>query len=122
MSNKIKTHYVEFSIAKKLKEKGFNTPIRKVYNTLGQMWDAHYTTMANDDVDSGACCTVPEHWQVVDWLLEKHGIWVYSYNNGSSWIASIQKTNGSIRKIIPANSSPQEAYSAAFDYILEHFI
>jgi hypothetical protein len=64
----------------------------------------------------------PEQWQVVEWLRVNHGIWVYSYNNGTSWIGSIQKTNGSIIRIIPANNLPQEAYSACIDYVLKHLI
>lgn len=118
-------HYITFKQAKKLKEKGFNTPIRKVYNTLGQLWDAHYTTMTNDDVDSGACCTAPEHWQVVDWLLEKHGIWVLidvplDFSSFTSCV--IKKGEHSMMFREYNFKTPQEAYSAAFDYILDNLI
>lgn len=66
-------------------------------------------------------CLAPEQHQVVDWLLEKHGIWIevqcpdmkdqlFSFN-----IHRFQKFgsygDGTGYKL------PKEAYSAAFDYI-----
>lgn len=67
---------VDFEIGKLLKERGYNEPHNKVYNTLGELWDSHYPTMTNDDVDSGACCTAPIIAEVVMWLYEKYGVWV----------------------------------------------
>jgi len=70
----------------------------------------------------------PEQHQVVDWLLEKHGIfvevfaddteeshndWIYLYN------ITMTRKKGESRIWIdgPDKDSPKEAYSAAFDYI-----
>jgi hypothetical protein len=71
---------------------------------------------------------MPEQHQVVDWLLEKHGIfvevfaddteeshndWIYLYN------ITMTRKKGESRIWIdgPDKDSPKEAYSAAFDYI-----
>jgi hypothetical protein len=72
---------------------------------------------------------------VVMWLYEKHGIWVYTYFLGLSYscyvIQKIQKTNPTqplvqlVKDSITYDelfNSPQEAYSAAFDYILNELI
>jgi hypothetical protein len=58
----------------------------------------------------------PEQHQVVDWLLGKHGIWIYSDFLGS-WKYVIVKLQDNSRRTVEHFNSPQEAYSAAFDYI-----
>jgi len=82
-------------------------------------------------------CNTPEQWQVVEWLRVNHGIWVYTYPVAPfvaddedypkivwvSKICSLSQVN--FEKFIDADNglavnhhrSPQEAYSAAFDYI-----
>lgn len=72
-----------------------------------------------------------EQWQVVEWLRVKHGIWIsvscdlvgyYAYYS----IDATKYVNSSIQKgwINGGNAlkSPQEAYSAAFDYVLTKLI
>ena len=74
----MKEELISFDVAKLAKEKGFNEPIKKVYNTLGEVWDAHYSYMKNDNVDSGASCTAPTQSLLQKWLREEHEIhpWV----------------------------------------------
>lgn len=82
--------------------------------------------------------SAPEQHQVVEWLRVNHGIWVFSYpihpfNSDEDndypktvWISKIISTDYRFEeKFIDADNglainhhhSPQEAYSAAFDYI-----
>jgi hypothetical protein len=70
----------------------------------------------------------PEQWQVVEWLRVNHGIWVEVKSPDSKdmgYYISIRKPyrfgnyyNG--KEIF--YGSPQEAYSAAFDYILKEIL
>jgi hypothetical protein len=75
--------------------------------------------------------SAPEQWVVVEWLRINHGIWVFpEWQCGKkNWIFNIEKLNSYDETIeIQKNyykelgeeeyNSPQEAYSAAFDYIL----
>jgi hypothetical protein len=133
----IEPTYVTFQQAKFLRDKGFNVPLRKVYNTLGQLWDSHYGTMSNDDIDSGASCTAPEQWQVVEWLRIQHGILVRVESDcyGQRWFAQFSTCSEKrwmdmegrylvavADRQIPECASPQEAYSLAFDYTLKNLI
>ena len=135
MNNKIEPTYVTFEQSKWLKEKGFDEECNMFYTKPNSKMfgvDEHgrYYPIKSKPKELwivGNVVTLnlknvflaPEQHQVIEWLRVNHGIWIYSYNNGNSWIGSIQKTNGSIVRIIPANVNPQEAYSAAFDYIKE---
>jgi hypothetical protein len=77
--------------------------------------------------------SVPEQWQVIEWLRINHGIWVYvkklddSWLDLRSWIWVVRKQNNSYPFSTVVNSEkpndcPQEAYSAAFDYVLKNLI
>jgi hypothetical protein len=117
--NKLEPHYVDFNTAKWLKEKGFNEWCRCSYNP---------TTNILQEVSSQnsilPAITAPEQHQVVEWLLEKHGIfvWVAGYRDKTNKLTfdfyfDNQKLNEKSSKFF---KTPQEAYSAAFDYIKEN--
>jgi hypothetical protein len=60
-----------------------------------------------------------KHYQVVEWLRINHGIWINVAVEDDKWFYGIKKIFNQydvISNEIPYNS-PQEAYSAAFDYI-----
>jgi hypothetical protein len=65
--------------------------------------------------------SAPEQWVVVDWLLINHGIWISVQPNepftDNDWCFKIFKNN-KLDISLEGYDSPQEAYSAAFDYIL----
>jgi len=77
-------------------------------------------------------CARPEQWQVVEWLRINHGIWVTVGNVFSEythWAYGISENNRGM--IVPFRegqdnidyfTSPQEAYSAAFNYILKIYL
>lgn len=117
--------HVNFEIAKLLKEKGYD---EKVFRQYSDKYGLHPVSKSIDVVigpyeqllkADDDCFAAPTIAEVVMWLYEKHGMWVYSYNNGTTWIGSIQANSGSIRKLIPANDSPTAAYEAAITHILK---
>jgi hypothetical protein len=90
-------------------------------------------TQIDEDIEHNVyhCLSIPEQWQVVEWLWVNHGIWI-SVNKDTNYVWAnnyfnyqiISKDKGcafsDIGGTIP--NTPQEAYSAAFDYILKELI
>jgi hypothetical protein len=114
MTQKIDPQYVRFDTAKLLKEKGF----------------------ANIQIDYGLNQMLnqsnpPEQWQVVEWLRVNHGIWVsVNIAMDDKWYFELynlkDKRNAEIiiegENVTDFHNSPQEAYSVAFDDILNNLI
>jgi hypothetical protein len=136
----IKPAYVTFEQAKWLKEKGFDVPCKQRF-WVGFEGDVHFQddclllNWNNYDDSSTIYFSAPEQWVVVEWLKINHGIWVFpEWQCGrKNWIFNIEKLNSYDETIeIQKNyykelgeaeyNSPQEAYSAAFDYILTNLI
>jgi hypothetical protein len=129
----IQPTYVTFEQAKWLKEKGF---LYKTYKQYSPNFNFLIDTDRSANCVIGGECAIkysddycwaaPEQWQVIEWLRVNHGIWVYVRNfetvgfcsyilqKGESLIAFSNKSKGF--------EMPQEAYSAAFDYILTKLI
>lgn len=129
--------YVDFNTAKLLKEKcDFD-----VYQPNQYIKGGNPTTLYNY---SESQCSLfndvyyaPEQWQVVEFFRLNYGIWVYACEMKYGWWATIKDksfkpihcthTQDNERLYIAEESgtwykSPQEAYSAAFDYILKKLI
>jgi hypothetical protein len=77
--------------------------------------------------------SAPEQWVVVEWLRINHDIWVSvgvgSLFHGDKFFILIKKYNIDRWELTPLDNeshspydTPQEAYSAAFDYILNNLI
>jgi hypothetical protein len=122
--------YVTFDQAKWLKEKGFD--YHKIFQDFADYYDyydsqvqgrLHVSDFSEDKYPDDKWIAVPEQWQVVEWLRVNHGVWVYvKLGYGHEFV--IQKALVPF-EIIYADgtfNSPQEAYSAAFDYILKELI
>jgi len=113
----------------------------KILELFGRTNDT-YEFLLSCDMDWQKNYLRPEQWQVVEWLRVKYGIWVTVFTNkAKDW-----KTLWSFRLdwIYPEDTldledvepkyykipsyvtnefdSPQEAYEAAFDYILKELI
>lgn len=113
--------HVTFEQAQLLKEKGFDEICFSWYSDRG---DRILYGVREEDFKA------PEHWQVVEWLRVKHGIhiWVEPYNDEELSLVLYEN------KIIDTKDdwndssdytfyhSSQEAYSAAFDYVLNDLI
>jgi hypothetical protein len=133
----IEPKYVTFEQAKWLKEIGFNTLVSGLFFD-GEFKDISPKKACNTDFASTRYYSAPEQHQVVEWLRVNHGIWTTPIPRGSSWIFSVVEVKTSnhhslididfygsnsylISKGVPTIMlSPQEAYSAAFDYILNN--
>jgi hypothetical protein len=120
MTQKIIPAYVSFEQAKWLKEKGFDVLTWYCYlkdrTVQFSSGDENDVDLYNHNLWDNY--SMPEQWQVVEWLRVNHGIWIcvnkskdaedngwFHYYVDNKWSAKLYDT-------------PQEAYSAAFDYIL----
>lgn len=113
----IKPTHVTFEQAKLLKEKGFDIDTGYFYDIDGCVYRPLFNS---SDIHA------PEQHLVVEWLRVKHGIWVlidiedvrHLCNYVIKWHNNICliETRGKGYK------SPQEAYSGAFDNVLNNLI
>jgi transposase len=135
----IQPAYVTFEQAKRLKEKGFNLLcfyyyenkiLKEPYLENGSSTDTEFKVNLSDLLEyfnkHSELISAPEQWQVIEWLRSNHEIWV---------VAFPELLNGNIVRYYPSIfqkgvgedieqyfDTPQEAYSAAFDYILKQLI
>ena len=116
----IKPIYVTFEQAKKLKEKGFDVECKYYYNIefkelsfhIGYVGDIYKNSEMSDKISA------PEQWQVIEWFRVKCSIWVTTDRNDFNkfkWIVEHDLSQGSWE-------TPQEATSAAIDYVLDNLI
>jgi hypothetical protein len=118
--------YVTFEQAKWLFEIGFDSDYcNHCYDTNKKLKRASVTNKWIRE-DGGYYNTTnlfiaPEQHQVVEWLRVNHGIWIWTEVYGLNWnyfISSITKpADRSLRTYNHYYRTPQEAYSAAFDYM-----
>jgi len=135
----IKPTYVTWEQAKLLKEKGFDEECKFYYDLGFKELTFHVEdTWKNSEIQNGypngvfeklgkyPMISAPEQWQVVEFLRINHGIWVIvlpELLNGEKirYYPSIFE-KGVGEDIEQYFDTPQEAYSAAFDYILKELI
>jgi hypothetical protein len=125
---------ITFEQGKKLKEKGFY-----VYGYLQDVWlgnsykEKRGKTIEVPVFGLGATSKLPEQWMVVEWFRVEKGIWVvpdikHTKGIGLHFGIDIWKLIPNVEvKYIPTSIpedflTPQEAYSAAFDYVLNNLI
>jgi hypothetical protein len=107
--------------------------------TVFKRSDFHFNSKPQNN-DLWFECSAPEQWLVVEWLRVNHGIWVYVTQKidwgktldsiptfvNNTWEFYIDKVNSFQRNGLTVHfennfhNSPQEAYSAAFDYIKDN--
>lgn len=132
----IKPPYVTFEQSKWLKNKGFD--YHKLFQDFADYYDyydrniqgrCHESDFSEDKFPDDKWIPVAEQHQVVEWLRVNHGIWVevrhiktFGINRfyiiiwkyGEEDYHTIHCGNGVKYEVW---DTPQEAYSAAFDYI-----
>jgi hypothetical protein len=146
---KIQPKYTTFDQAKLLKEKEYHVPCYHFYELAltsqedgeggysyphgwkcGELnFQRGYFTNNYDATDFSSdnwfMCAAPEQWQVVEWLRLNHNIWIsVDMVEKDSFFYSINKHDWEVKQIIFSDDfeTPQAAYSAAFDYILNELI
>jgi hypothetical protein len=112
--------YVKFDQAKWLKEKGFDVEVKTVFKNIDG-WEEAIGVPYNYNIFENIQ-SAPEQWQVVEWLRVNHGVWICVKRDVQNYrfYWSIQLPIPSLTEISDSSytfSSPQEAYSAAFDHI-----
>ena len=129
----IQPTYTTFEQSKLLKEKGFDLKCLCYYIEVNNNHSNHPTRTHdsqfinwNAHVSRVSC---PEQWMVTEWLRVNHGIWIHSApeNNEEDivkWAFTIQRIDSEVRFVrrVGEFNSPQEAYSAAFDYTLNNLV
>jgi hypothetical protein len=129
----ITSTHVTFEQAKVLKEKGFDLEVIKYWNGIGKYFDFKNYFNWNQSKDF---ISIPEQWQVIEWLRFNHGIWIAITSHSSGcYYPKLQICSDDVwddyelrNKVLSGNRelfefiSPQDAYSAAFDYVLNKLI
>lgn len=140
---KIEPAYVIFEQSKLLKEKGFNIEVDSFYENTGPMsgnilykncGENNYNNYDFKFHEDSICYSRPEQWQVVEWFFHIHKIYIHTtilgdddtfIDENSNWSISIWKNKmynliwgSKVTPNIDYFKSKQEAYSAAFNYIL----
>jgi hypothetical protein len=127
----ILTAVVNFETVKLLKDKEFenknpNKLRRSYYNHLGEYkGDATEYIKAlvrKEDAKPFESVDAPTIGQVVDWLFEKHGIWVFVKQEDVSFQAYIRHQEPINNWFSKFYDSPKESYEAAITYCLEKLI
>ncbi len=129
--------HVDSETAKWLKEKGFNKECKQIFygdsDDEDLLKNNEPNIPSNNYVLSEFDCYAPIISDVVDWLSEKHGIWVQVEPDycGDLWYVILKVCSKEVweninkrheiisahRKFINEHKSPKEAYQAAFNYI-----
>lgn len=135
----IKPSYVTFEQAKLLKEKRFDEITDTIFmtNHSSEVIFENINRLKHSD-GVNPFVSRPEQWQVVEWLRINYGINVlpiesYTYPDEikNRWKYQIVNKQEKDRDIFNKKffiesdyefQSPQEAYSAAFDYVLKELI
>lgn len=128
---------VNFEIATSLKEKGFDNLSEWAYQSGKLVHDSRNKEHKNWNKEKHVDCTAPTISEVIMWLYEKHGIWIYPLpidDDMKLWQARIIKGEpfnklSNTLKIISHGEisyksmySPAEAYEAAIEYTLNNLI
>jgi hypothetical protein len=122
---RIEPHYVTFEQAKLLNEKGFNEECDNKYiaNCIWQKPNSREKYKNSEIHPNSSDVTAPEQWQVVEWLRVNHGIWVYVVGGGNHQFYPIYQDKSEAKhEIMQFYYTPQEATSAAINYILKELI
>lgn len=117
---------VSFLLAKLLKEKGFEQELYPCYGSDGEIHTAAYFLVKETE-----SYFAPNIANVVMWLYEKHGIWMFT-DRTNNWFWTIQKSTGenihqedlpiTEKFICHGFNSPTEAYEAAIKHTLDNLI
>jgi hypothetical protein len=115
---------VNFEIAKLLKEKGFDTIDCDGYYHVCDGYTKGYSYCYSDvNTQKEDAILAPTIAEVVMWMYEKHGVWIY-VKQGYNWEWFIETISNKPELIYNdgLENSPTEAYEAAITYTLENLM
>jgi hypothetical protein len=133
----IKPTYVTFEQAKVLKSKGFDVPTLAYRQKSAKIGDETILPLTLPDKEfywavydwnhypsEVPYYSIPEQWQVVEWLRVNYSIWIVCSPDEECFGCTIYTIKSGIKFIYNSENklTPQEAYSAAFDYVLKNLI
>jgi hypothetical protein len=122
---------ISFEIAKLLKEKDFKEHVNNYFGNNGreEHFQPNYKANYNSALMVGLTHSRPIIADVVIWLYEKHGFWIYSrYFSSNYFYGYVIDSNGDMKEIAVSEinavkfNSPTEAYEAAVLYCLKNLI
>jgi hypothetical protein len=142
MTQEIKPAYVTREQANQLKEKEFDIPTYAYYYGLnfytGEYKNHSQTTIGDTEMHKRLIgyISAPEQHQVVEWLRVNHGIWIpinpkrekingvnEMWYDAEVWKLEPDEIKGyGWNELAETFETPQEAYSAAFNYVLNNLI
>jgi hypothetical protein len=130
----IKPTYVTFKQAKKLKEKGFEIDTDKFLFCKDEVNNIKEHQIKNRDViyNGGLLYLlnedeyrIYEQWQVVEWIESNFKLYIdttcVNSTRGDNFAYQIHKNNDTVKSKTGFDTR-KEAYSAAFDYILNNLL
>jgi hypothetical protein len=122
--------YVTLEQAKKLKEKGWKQRVKMVYLSISNKSIIRGVDLSLELMDNEF--NAPEQWQVIEWLRVNHNIWVATDVDcrdlfGTNLLFFFRICNiGEYLRCLNISEKyfeyPQEATSAAIDYVLDNLI
>ena len=121
----IEPTYVTFEQAKLLKEKRFNENCYAVID-IEKSKIINPFLSCNSELIKQAFSR-PEQWQVCEWLRVNYDLDIIiipskTFKGTKYYFYEVTKNADEVSKAQDLHYSPQEAYSAAFDYILNELI
>lgn len=121
----IQPAYVTFEQAKLLFEKNFNEYCNSYYEKDKSLHQYVGNYNSEDQEIYMPHYSRPEQWMVIEWLRVKHGIWIYILPYSilfRPYAEELVDEDRFGKWEGHKYNTPQEAYSAAFDYILNNLI
>lgn len=116
-------------VAKQLKKKGFREKVYAYYNRRGRFFEIHPKQDMND---SNYSCSAPTIQQVLGWLWREHKIHIEVVISGSGffydvyqnveWKDNILDWENMEEQDILTEKTPEKAYIAAIEYVVNEMI
>lgn len=128
----LKEDFCSYEVAKLLKEKGFDEPLKRFYNSEGKRGISSYYNWNLSDCD----CSCPTHQMAMKWLREKYCLHFVIQPMMSmpscelKWVADTYDTSIFYKELSEFKcvagtklcDSPEEAVEEALKYSLENLI